>query len=201
MRMANTQTGDSHEKAGINQEHPGTSAREQIREVKEQVVDQAKSSLRQAKERATSSLGESRDRFAEQIGAVAEAFRRTGEHLRSENQQRVAGLTDSAARQADQVANYVRNFDPRTSRDDLESLARRQPALVLGGAFALGLMGARFFKSSRRKDGGAQTRSGGYPDPERHGEYAGYRGSPGSGTLAQPGAETTMNAGETDARS
>jgi hypothetical protein len=35
-------------------------------------------------------------------------------------------------------------------RADLENLARRQPALVLGGALLLGLMGARFLKSSQR---------------------------------------------------
>ena len=35
-------------------------------------------------------------------------------------------------------------------RADLENLARRQPAIVLGGALVLGLIGARFLKSSRR---------------------------------------------------
>jgi hypothetical protein len=32
----------------------------------------------------------------------------------------------------------------------LQHLARREPALFVGGAFALGLIGARFFKSSTR---------------------------------------------------
>jgi hypothetical protein len=150
MTMANTRAGEPHEDAGIEQKQPGASARQQIKEVKDQVVDQAKSGLRQAKDRATSSLGESRDQFAEQVGAVAAAFRRTSEHLRSEDQERVARLTESAARQADRVADYIRNFDPKTARDDLEGFARRQPALVVGGALALGLLGARFLKSSKR---------------------------------------------------
>jgi hypothetical protein len=167
MKTFNTDTGASYEDAGTSREQPGPGAREQIREVKDQVVDQAKSSLRQAKERATSSLGESRDQFAQQIGAVAQAFRRTGEHLRSESQPRVAGLTDSVARQADRVAEYVRDFEPRRARDDLESLARRQPALVLGGALALGLLSARFFKSSRRREGGRDSGSRGYSGQER----------------------------------
>jgi hypothetical protein len=167
MKTVNTETGASYEDAGTNQEQPGPSAREQIREVRDQVVDQTKSSLRQAKERATSSLGESRDQFAQQLGAVANAFRRTSEHLRSENQPRVAGLTESVARQADRVAEYVHDFDPRRARDDLESLARRQPALVLGGALALGLLSARFFKSSRRRDGGRESGSRDYAGPER----------------------------------
>lgn len=198
MTMGNTQSGDSSGEAGINQEQSGAGARQQIREVKDQMVDQAKSSLRQAKERARSSLGESRNQFVEQIGAVAEAFRRTGEHLRSEDQQRVARLTESAARQADRVADYIRNFDPRTARDDLESLARRQPALVLGGAFALGLLGARFFKSSKRSDSGSQSSSSGYPGRERR--YVASRAAPEGRTAVDLVPQTTtMNAGETDA--
>jgi hypothetical protein len=173
MSMANPESGDSYEGAGMDRAQPATDARQQIREMKDQVVDQAKSGLRKARQGATSSLVESRNQFAEQIGAVSRALRRTSEHLRSEDQQRVAGLTETAARQADRVADYLRTFNPRTTRDDLESLARRQPALVLGGAFALGLLGARFFKSSRRRDGGNQTNSGGY--------------------------QATMNAGETNA--
>jgi hypothetical protein len=51
----------------------------------------------------------------------------------------------------DQVANYLRDKDARAMRTDLENLARRQPALVLGGALILGLMGARFLKSSQRE--------------------------------------------------
>jgi hypothetical protein len=82
---------------------------------------------------------------------VAEALRRTTEHLRSEDQERIAGLTETVARQVDQVANYLRDKDAKAMRTDLENLARRQPALVLGGALVLGLIGARFLKSSQRE--------------------------------------------------
>jgi hypothetical protein len=160
MTMANQQAGDSFGDAGMGREHPAGGTREQIREMKNQVVDQAKTSVRDAKDRAVSSLGESKDRFADQIRTMADAFRRTGQHLESENQQRMAGLTDSIARQADQVADYVGNFDPRTARDDLERLARRQPVVVIGGAFVLGLLGARFFKSSNRALGRGRGRRG-----------------------------------------
>src|SRR5688572_9428992 len=65
------------------------SAREQFREVKDKVVDQAKNSFQQARERASSSLGESKGQFADQFGTIAEALRRTTEHLRSEDQERI----------------------------------------------------------------------------------------------------------------
>jgi hypothetical protein len=148
-----------------------SSAREQIREVKDQVVDQAKNTFQQARDRASSSLGESKSQIADQFGTVANALRRTTEHLRSEDQQRIAGLTDTVARQVDQVANYLRTRDARAMKQDLENLARRQPALMLGGALVLGLIGARFLKSSDRR--GARRISQGR-DGERRFGYTGY---------------------------
>lgn len=148
MTMANTESRGFQGES--NRQENGGTAREQIREVKDQVVGQAKNTLQQARERASSSLGESKGQFADQIGAVADALRRTTEHLRSEDQARFAGLTDTVARQVDQVANYLRNKDAAAMRADLENMARRQPALMLGGALVLGLIGARFLKSSQR---------------------------------------------------
>ena len=147
MTMPNTETrGTRAENAG--QDNGGT-AREQIRGVKDQVVGQARTSLEQARDKARTSLGESKSQFAEQFGTVAKALRRTTEHLRSEDQQRIAGLTETVARQVDQVADYLRGKDAAAMRTDLENLARRQPALVIGGALILGLIGARFLKSSQ----------------------------------------------------
>jgi hypothetical protein len=148
MTMPNTEVRGSRDDTDGQQ---AGSAREQIREVKNQVVGQAKSSLQQARDRASSSLGESKGQVADQFGTIADALRRTTEHLRSEDQQRIAGLTETAARQVDQVANYLRSKDARAMRADLENLARRQPAIVLGGALVLGLIGARFLKSSQRE--------------------------------------------------
>lgn len=148
MTMPNSEArGSRTESAG---QQGGGNAREQIREVKDKVVSQAKSTLQQARDRAGSSLGESKSQFADQFGTIAGALRRTTEHLRSEDQPRIAGITETVAGQVDQVANYLRTKDAGAIRMDLESLARRQPALMLGGALLLGLIGARFLKSSQR---------------------------------------------------
>jgi ElaB/YqjD/DUF883 family membrane-anchored ribosome-binding protein len=136
-------------------------ARAQIREVKNQVVDQAKTSFRQARDRATSSLSESRHEAADRIGGIAGAFRSTSHHLRSENHAGVANLTDSLAEQVERLSSYLRDHDLRAVRDDIENLARRQPAIAIGAALALGMLGARFLKSSQRS-GGRDGGSGGY---------------------------------------
>jgi hypothetical protein len=157
MTMPNTQ-GGSTPGAGIGTEPTpatgsdagGSGARGQIRQVKQQVVDQAKNTLRDARDRATSSLGDSRRQAAEQIGGIASAFHSAGDHLRGENKERIAGLADSVADQVEQVAGYLRDADFQRMARDVEGLARRQPALVFGAAFALGILGARFLKSSER---------------------------------------------------
>jgi hypothetical protein len=122
----------------------------QIRELKQQVVGQTRQALQQAKDRAGSSLGESKEQLADQVGGLASAFQRTAEQLREEDRTTVARLTEAVARQADQAANYLRQADVRGARQDLEGLARRRPTLVLGGALALGIVAARFLKSSKR---------------------------------------------------
>lgn len=129
-------------------------ARDQFRQVKEQVVDQAKHTFRDAREKATSSLGDSRRQAADQIGGIASAFHSAGEHLRHEQQERVADLADSLAGQVEQVAGYLRDADLQRMARDIGNLARRQPALVFGAAFALGMIGARFIKSSESRGSG-----------------------------------------------
>jgi hypothetical protein len=179
MTTANTESrGPRGEALGAEESLPRAeregSAREQIREVKDKVVDQAKNTFQQARERASSSLGESKNQFADQFGTIAQALRRTTEHLRSEDQQRIAGLTDTVARQVDQVANYLRSKDARAMRQDLEGLARRQPAMMIGGALVLGLMGARFLKSSERRRGSRRIGDGRGFERERGFGYTGY---------------------------
>jgi ElaB/YqjD/DUF883 family membrane-anchored ribosome-binding protein len=154
-------------------------AREQIREVKNQVVDQAKTSFRQARDSATSSLTDSRHQAAERIGGIASAVRSTSDHLRAENQPGVANLADSLAQQVERLSTYLREGDLRRFRDDAEAFARRQPAVAIGVSLALGMLGARFFKSSRRPSDSSRESS-------RGGDYEFESGRPAYGVSSQP---------------
>jgi ElaB/YqjD/DUF883 family membrane-anchored ribosome-binding protein len=175
--------------AELDTENPGGGggARAQIREVKDQVVDQAKNSFRQARDSASSSLNDSRNQAADRIGGIASAVRSTSEHLRSENQAGVANLTDSLAEQVERLSTYLRDRDLRAFRDDVEGFARRQPAVAVGVALALGMLGARFFKSSQRS-GGSQGRR--FSREEEYGsgqfDYVGGGPAGGYGMSSQP---------------
>ena len=153
----------------------GTGTREQIRQVRDQVVDQAKTTFREARDRAGSSLADSRRQAADQIGNIAGAFHRTSDTLRNENQERIAGLADSFAGQVEQVAQYLREADLQTIGRDIERLARERPAVVYGAAFAVGLLAARFFKSGADSDASqdAWNPDAGYDRIRAGGEPAG----------------------------
>jgi hypothetical protein len=141
---------------------PHPTAREQVRDLKDQAIGQARDTVRDARDRVASSLGDSKNRVADQIGGVAQAFRQASGQFRSEDQARIAGLADSVASQVDQLAAYLRNRDGRAMMNDLDNLAHRQPALVIGGAFALGMLAARFLKSSERRELNANAGNGGF---------------------------------------
>ena len=147
-------------------EPPNTAGpRAQMRDVKEQVVEQAKISFRQARDSAASSLNDSRNKAADSMGSIAGAVRSTGDRLRSENQASVANLTDSLADQVERLSSYLRSRDLSGVREDLETFARRQPAVAIGVALAVGVLGARFIKSSQRS-GGSGSRDFGRADYE-----------------------------------
>jgi hypothetical protein len=192
MTMPDTRSGGRENTAvGTEQASPGTgsegadagtggSAREQVRQAKDKVVHQARTTLRDARDRAGSTFTQGRQQAADQLGGIGSAFHRTSETLRGEDQARFADVADSVARQVDRVAGYLRESDGRTIARDLEGLARRQPARVFAGAFALGVVAARFFKSSTpqyRKDfeedaGYGRVHPGG--EPAGLGGYSGF---------------------------
>ena len=149
-----------------DQQSGGGGARAQIRDVKDKVVEEAKSSIRQARDSASSSLDQSRNRAADSIDSIANAVRGTGDRLRSDNQSTAANLTDSLAEQVERLSSYLRSRDLSSVREDLERFARQQPTVAIGVALAVGMLGARFIKSSPSRGGGTSARSYGGSDFE-----------------------------------
>lgn len=106
----------------------------------------------QAGEQARNMATERKSEVASQLDNVAQAFRSSGNQLRSEQQggAGIANYMDRAAEGVSQLSGYLRDRNIDEMLMDAEDFARRQPELFLGGAFALGVLAARFFKSSGR---------------------------------------------------
>ena len=100
------------------------------------------------KEQATAQLSSQKDRATDGLGSVAQAVRQTTQHLRDNQNDTVARYAEQAADQIERFSERLKNKDIGELLNDAQQLARRQPALFVGGAFAIGLLGARFLKSS-----------------------------------------------------
>ena len=104
--------------------------------------------VNRVKETATSQLSAQKDKATDGLGSVAQAVRQTTQNLRDQKHDTVAQYVERAADQIERVSEGLKNKDVTELFDDAQRLARQQPALFIGGAFALGLVGARFLKSS-----------------------------------------------------
>lgn len=126
----------------------------------------------QVKDKASSVLGEQKANLASGVASVADSIRQVGENLGKSNENnQIAALAgkygDTLAGQVEKFSSYIEDKDYKELMRDIEQFARRNPALFVGGAFALGVLAARFLKSSSR----GQT-SGKRSPNNRSGNYA-----------------------------
>lgn len=137
------------------------------------------------KEQATAQLSSQKDRATEGLGTVASAVRQTTQGLRDQQHDTVARYVEQAADQIERLSERLKNKDVTELLDDAQRLARRQPALFVGGAFALGLVGARFLKSSASNDDYEYRSSGSY------GSYGSTSGAYGTGSTGTTGTRAS----------
>ena len=108
--------------------------------------------VNRVKASATAQLTTQKDRGIDALGSVTQAVRSTTQKLRDERHDTIATYVDQAADQIETWSRQLREKDVNEILTDVHRLARRQPAAFIGSAFALGLIGARFLKSSRQRD-------------------------------------------------
>ena len=124
------------------------------------LVDQAKETAGQAyeavTEKAATKLDEQKSTLSDGLSTVADSVRQVGENLGSSRTdsglaEAAAKYTNTAAQKLEDVAGYFETRNVREMARDLESFARRNPAVFLGAAFGLGFLAARFLKSTTPK--------------------------------------------------
>ncbi len=124
-----------------------------LSQAKETTGKVASQALGQVQEKATSQIDKQKSNLAQGLGSVAGSIRQMGDGLKDSGEQ--IGVAKYAAQYSNSLADQVERFSSYLDRKevgelihDVEYYARRNPALFIGGAFALGLLGARFLKSS-----------------------------------------------------
>jgi hypothetical protein len=107
----------------------------------------------QVQQQAGTRLNRQKDEAASEIQKVAGAVRQLGDQLGGQDQGPIAHYAAEYGKKAadglERLTNYLRQNDTKALVNEIENLGRRQPVLLIGGAFLLGLAGARFLKSSR----------------------------------------------------
>jgi ElaB/YqjD/DUF883 family membrane-anchored ribosome-binding protein len=94
----------------------------------------------------------------ESLEQVARAMRDAGTNLREERPE-IATYADTAAQRVDTAASYLREHDAREVIDTAQDYARRQPAVVVAGALAVGLLVGRFLRSGSPAHDGSSSRA------------------------------------------
>jgi hypothetical protein len=131
------------------------------------------------REQANARLSSGKDRALDGVGGVTDALRQTSQSLRDSQHDTIAKYIDQAVGQVDRVTQTLRQKDIGELMLAAQRLARRRPAVFVGSAFVIGVVAARFFKSSP-PDHYDETRYGG--------DYRtrGMTSAPGSYPATQP---------------
>ena len=111
------------------------------------------------KESAASQLGAQKDRATDGLGSVAQAVRQSTQQLRESKHETIAEYVEKAADQLERFSGRLKDRNIADLAREAQDLARRRPALFIGSAFALGLLGARFLKSSKDNEQRGDMRS------------------------------------------
>ncbi len=114
-----------------------------VREGKEMARELGDEAARKARSRAE----DQKDRVVGGMRTVADALRNGTDSL-SEDQRQYGGFLETVADRVEDASRYLEQRDVDGLTREARTFAREHTPLVLGGAFALGLAGARFFKSS-----------------------------------------------------
>ncbi|MEA2488697.1 MAG: hypothetical protein QOH21_489 [Acidobacteriota bacterium] len=114
----------------------------------------------QAKEQASTLFDQRKTSAVSEIDGLVSALRQAGGQM--EGSQFAGRLITTAAEKLESVSRAIDNRSIDDLKDDVERRARRNPAVFLGGAVAIGLIAARFLKSS---GSGVSSRPAGFAMP------------------------------------
>jgi hypothetical protein len=118
------------------------------RESGRDLLDQAVEKKDELKARASTALDDGRHQVSDRVSSVARALHSTAENLEQDGDRQMSQWVHQAADQVDRVVGYLNGRNAGGLMHDMEDLARRNPALFLGGTYAAGLALGRFLRAS-----------------------------------------------------
>lgn len=108
------------------------------------------------KNAASSRISSQKHQASESIGQVARALRDTTDRIQDQGSATIAGYARQAAEQLERFSRRLDEQDLDEMLRGAQRLARSRPWVFVGAAFGLGVVAARFFKSSNSNTAGRQ---------------------------------------------
>jgi len=164
--MESTPSGTTTGQSGSTSDQVGQAAqqaKQQGQQIAQQARQQASELANRGNEQVKSQLANQKHEASQRLTPVQTALRETGQQLRKQGQGPVAEYADKAADQVERFAGYLRENDVDYLLNDARGFARRNPAVFLGSAAALGFLATRFLKSSSEEGASADYGYGGTP--------------------------------------
>jgi ElaB/YqjD/DUF883 family membrane-anchored ribosome-binding protein len=176
----------------------------------ERIQDAATGLMDQAGKTAEAQASSAMTQAGETLQQLAKAVRDAGNGVRNERPE-IASVANTAADQVDRAASYLRQHDAGDAVNAATDFARRQPALVVGGALLAGLALGRFLRSATgepaRWESGASTWRGddlssayGYGPGRGYGASTAAMTASTGGTTARPRTGTRSPTGSNTTR-
>ena len=109
-----------------------------------------------AREQGTQQARQQKEKAAESLVTLAGSLRKMGDEVEGQDQSAIASVTRLTADKTEELAKFLRQTDVTEMVGQVETFARRQPALFLGAAFGAGLIISRFLKAAQSGRGGSQ---------------------------------------------
>jgi ElaB/YqjD/DUF883 family membrane-anchored ribosome-binding protein len=144
MMVGDQPEGRSDGAGGAPQATGDQGIRDQAKSQAQSLIDQAKS---KTQDRVRSAAASGKTQAVETVSSLAQSLLIAGQQLQDQ-QSSAAGLVEQAATRLDRMAQFLETTDLDDIVQRTETWARRNPALFLGASFVVGILGARFLKSS-----------------------------------------------------
>lgn len=147
----------------------GSSGASSIRETVGKVREAATTTAAKAKDKVAEIAGEGKNAAAERVLSCSDQLRDAQHSAERAEDPNIAHFAGQAADRLEQVADYLRDADFGRLRQDATDVARRHPALFLGGMFVAGLVLGNLAKASVQSlsDAGSEDDRNA---PDDHGE-------------------------------
>jgi len=201
--FSSTQQGNSPSSSATGQAGGGEASGTGFRDAADKARQAAGKVATQAKDKVAEVAEEQKGAAADKLGSYSSRLRDTARTAEEQQDPNIAYFADKAADRLESVADYVRTADLSRIKQDAEGIARRNPALFLGGMLVAGLVIGNLAKASvqslreNEQDDGEdfdEPYPDGHDSPAEAGDEMNYGGKISSPSSQEfPGANETSS--------